>query len=250
MEMYLSGKTALVTGGSQGIGRAIVKALAMEGVKVLVTARNPDLLQSLKDEIVAGGGAEPLSLIQDFLAQDAPQKIAEAALSLLGQVDILINNTGRSRAVGVIGAEEDWEESMLLDFHRHRQLTQQLLPHFMERKQGAILNLTSTYELRSVNVSAVAKSAIVMWSKQLAGQLGAYGIRINCLQPGLIDTENIRRLFSSEERRAFAEQEIPLGDFGEPEDIAGMAVFLVSPKARYVTGSVAVVDGGLRKFAF
>lgn len=250
MEMYLSGKTAVVTGGSQGIGRAIAKALAMEGVKVLVTARNPDLLQSLKAEIVAGGGVAPLSLIQDFLAPDGPQKIAEAALSLLGQVDILINNTGRSRAVGVIGAEADWEESMLLDFHRHRQLTQRLLPHFMERKQGAILNLTSTYELRSVNVSAVAKSAIVMWSKQLAGQLGAYGIRINCLQPGLIDTENIRRLFSSEERQAFAGQEIPLGDFGEPEDIAGMAVFLVSPKARYITGSVAVVDGGLRKFAF
>lgn len=248
--MYLSGKTAVVTGGSQGIGRAIAKALAMEGVKVLVTARNPDLLQSLKAEIVAGGGVAPLSLIQDFLAPDGPQKIAEAALSLLGQVDILINNTGRSRAVGVIGAEADWEESMLLDFHRHRQLTQRLLPHFMERKQGAILNLTSTYELRSVNVSAVAKSAIVMWSKQLAGQLGAYGIRINCLQPGLIDTENIRRLFSSEERQAFAGQEIPLGDFGEPEDIAGMAVFLVSPKARYITGSVAVVDGGLRKFAF
>ena len=250
MEMYLSGKTAVVTGGSQGIGRAIAKALALEGVKVLATARNPHLLQSLKDEVLAEGGIEPLSFIQDFLAPDSPQNIGEMAFSQLGQVDILVNNTGRSRAVGVIGAEEDWSESMLLDFHRHRQLTQQLLPHFMDRKQGAILNITSTYELRTVNVSAVAKSAIVMWSKQLAGQLGPYGIRVNCLQPGLIDTENVRRLFSGEERRAFAEREIPLGDFGKPEDIAGLATFLVSPRAKYVTGTVAVVDGGLRKFAF
>ena len=89
-----------------------------------------------------------------------------------------------------------------------------------------------------------------MWSKQLAGQLGPYGIRVNCLQPGLIDTDNVRRLFSDEERRSFAAREIPLGDFGEPEDIAGMATFLVSPRAKYITGAVTVVDGGLRRNAF
>ena len=250
MEMFLSGKTAVVTGGSQGLGRAIAKAFAAEGVKVFVTARNPLLLQSFKDEVVAAGGIEPVSFIQDFLAPDSPKRIGEAALAALGRVDILVNNTGRSRPVAVIGGEDDWNESMLLDFHRHRQLTQQLLPHFMERKQGAILNLTSTYELRTLNVSAVAKSAVVMWSKQLAGQLGPYGIRVNCLQPGLIDTENVRQLFSDEERRSFAGREIPLGDFGEPEDIAGMATFLVSPRAKYVTGSVSVVDGGLRRNAF
>ena len=139
---------------------------------------------------------------------------------------------------------------MTLDFDRPRQLTQQLLPHFISRKQGAILNLASTYELRSLNVSAVAKASVVVWSKQLAGELGQYGITVNCLQPGLIDTENIRRFFPGDERRKFAEKEIPLGDFGEPQDIANMATFLASPRARYITGTVAVVDGGGRRYAF
>lgn len=250
MDLYLKGKTAVVTGASQGLGRAIAKELAIEGVKVLVTARNEDLLNSFKDEVAAAGGVEPVTFVQDFVAPDGPQKIAAAALSSLGHVDILVNNAGRSQPLDVIAPEEAWIESMTLDFDRHRQLTQQLLPHFMERKQGAILNLTSTYELRTINVSAIAKAAIIMWSKQLSGQLGKYGIRVNCLQPGLIDTGNIRRFFSGDERREFAGREIPLGDFGEPQDIANMAAFLVSPRARYITGTVAVVDGGMRRSPF
>jgi 3-oxoacyl-[acyl-carrier protein] reductase len=250
MDLHLKGQTAVVTGASQGLGRAIAKELTLEGVKVLVTARNEDLLNSLKEEIAAAGGVEPVTFVQDFVAPDGPQRIAATALSSLGHVDILINNTGRSRPLEVNGAEEEWAAAMTMDFDRHRQLTQQLLPHFMERKQGSILNIISTYELRSVNASAVAKASIVVWSKQLSGQLGQYGIRINCLQPGLIDTANIRRVFSSDERRAFAEREIPLGDFGEPQDIANMATFLVSPRARYITGTVAVVDGGMRHHPF
>jgi 3-oxoacyl-[acyl-carrier protein] reductase len=250
MDLYLKGKTAVVSGGSQGIGRAIVKELALEGVKVLAIGRNEVLLNSLKDEVMAAGGVAPLTFAQDFMAPDAPQKIAAAAFSGLGHIDILINNAGRSKPMEIIGSEEGWLEAMTLDFVRHRQLTQELLPHFIARKQGAILNTISTYELRMINASAVAKAAVVVWSKQLAAQLGQYGIRVNCLQPGLIDTENIRPYFSEEERRQFAQREIPLGDFGAPEDMANMATFLVSPRAKYITGSVAVVDGGLRHHAF
>jgi 3-oxoacyl-[acyl-carrier protein] reductase len=250
MDLYLKGKTAVVTGASRGIGRAIARELAIEGVKVFATARNEELLNGFKEEVAAAGGVEPIIFVYDLVAADAPQKIAAAALSGLGYVDILVNNTGRSRPMDVVGPEDEWAGAMTLDFDRHRQLTQQLLPHFMERRQGAILNLISTYELRSVNGSAVAKAAIVVWSKQLSGQLGQYGIRVNCLQPGLIDTDNIRRFFPGDERRKFAEREIPLGDFGEPQDMANMATFLVSPRARYVTGAVAVVDGGMRHHPF
>jgi 3-oxoacyl-[acyl-carrier protein] reductase len=250
MELYLKGKTAVISGASQGFGRAIAKELAQEGVKVLATGRNEALLNSLREEITAAGGVEPVTFVQDLVAPEAPQAITAAALQYLGQVDILVNNAGRSQPLDVTGPEEAWAGSMTLDFDRHRQLTQQLLPHMIERRQGSILNMGSTYELRSVNASAVAKAAVMVWSKQLAGQLGQYGIRVNCLQPGLIDTENIRRFFPGDERRRFAEREIPLGDFGEPQDIANMAVFLVSPRARYITGSVAVVDGGLRHYPF
>lgn len=250
MDLYLNGKTAIVTGASQGIGRAIVKQLSLEGVQVFATARNQDRLNSLKEELLAAGGIEPIAFIQDFTAVDGPKNIAEAALAALGHVDILINNAGQSKPVEFAGPEEPWIDTMDLDFNRPRQLTQELLPHFISRKQGVVLNLASTYELRSVNVSAVAKSAIVAWSKQLAGQVGQYGIRVNCLQPGLIDTNNIRPYFPSEARQQFAKNEIPLGDFGTPEDMANMAAFLVSPRASYVTGTVAVVDGGMRRYPY
>ncbi len=250
MDLYLKEKTAVVTGASQGIGRAIAKGLAAEGVRVFATGRNQQLLDSLVDEVNAVGGAEPVVFAQDLLVPGGPENIAAAALSALGHIDILINNAGQSQPVDVVGPEAPWNKGMGLDFESPRQLTQQLLPHFIERKQGCILNLTSTYELRVLNVSAVAKAALVMWSKQLAGELGKYGIRVNCLQPGLIDTENIRPYFPGEERRKFAEAEIPLGDFGEPQDMANMAVFLVSPRTKYVTGTVVTVDGGASRSAF
>ncbi|MBO9151619.1 SDR family NAD(P)-dependent oxidoreductase [Chitinophaga sp. GCM10012297] len=244
MDLHLKGKTAVITGASQGFGRAIAKGLASEGVKIFATARNEELLKSLHEETGA------VTFAQDFTAPGAPQAIANAALAALGRVDILVNNAGRSRALGVTGDEEEWEAGFTLDFTRHRQLTQHLLPHMMERSQGVILNVTSTYELRSINVSAVAKGAVAVWSKQLAGQLGQYNIRVNCLQPGLIDTANTQRIFTAEERRQFAQNNIPLGDFGQPEDIANMAAFLASPRAGYITGAVAVVDGGLRYHPF
>ena len=250
MDLYLKGKTAVVTGASQGIGRSIVIELALEGVKVLAIGRNKNLLKTMTDEIVAANGVKPITLIQDILSNDAPQKIVTAAQSFLEHVDILINNVGHSQPLDVIGSDELWTESITLEFDRPRQLTQLLLPQFLERKKGAILNIISTYELRSINASAVAKAAVTAWSKQLAGQLGRHGIRVNCLQPGLIDTENIRSFFPGDERKKFAECEIPLGDFGEPQDMAAVAAFLVSPRAKYITGTVTVVDGGMRRHAF
>jgi len=250
MDLFLKGKTAIVTGASQGIGRAITKELALEGVKVFATARNENLLNSLKDEILTAGGTVPETFIQNFVSPDGPQNIADMALARLKNVDILINNAGHSCPVDVIAEDEPWINSMRLDFESPRQLTQLILPHFIERRQGCILNLTSSYELRSVNVSAIAKGAVALWSKQLATQLGQYGIRVNCLQPGLIDTENIRPFFQGEDGKKFASREIPLGTFGHPQDMANMATFLVSPRAQYITGTVVVVDGGMRHSPF
>ena len=250
MNLYLKGKTAVITGASQGIGKAITLELAREGVKVFAVARNEKLLQTLQQEVKAIEGVVPLTFAQDLVVPDGPQKIAAAARAALGKVDIVINNAGRSQPVDVAGPEEPWLESMRLDFDCHRQLTEALLSDMIARKTGTILNITSTYELRFLNVSSIAKAAIVMWSKQLAGQLGQHGIRVNCLQPGLIDTANTRRIFTAQERKAYSASEIPLGDFGEPQDMADMATFLVSPRARYITGTVALVDGGARRYAF
>ncbi|NIG57301.1 SDR family NAD(P)-dependent oxidoreductase [Chitinophaga sp. Cy-1792] len=250
MNLHLNGKTAIVTGASQGLGKAITKELALEGVEVLAVARDKAALQQLKDEIIAEGGTIPQLLSQDFTAPDGPEKIAAAAFEHFKTIDILVNNAGRSQPLDIIGDEEKWQESLNLDFMHHRRLTQLLLPHFMERKQGTILNLASTFELRFINASAVFKASLIAWAKQLAAQVAPHGIRVNSIQPGIIDSAQIRRIFPGEERQKFAAAEIPMGDFGKPEDIANMAVFLVSPRASYVTGTVAVVDGGMRRSAF
>ena len=250
MDMQLAGKTALVTGASQGLGRAIVKSLAAEGVKVFATARNEELLASLASEITDAGGITPITYVQDFVAADGPERIASAALAAMGHIDILVNNAGGSRPMDIDAPEEQWIEGMTLNFDRHRQLTQKLLPNFLQRKSGAIISLSGNLEPEVVNAAMVAKAGIVVWSKGLSEQLGQHGITVNCVQPGLIDTAQIRRLYPGEERKKFADREIALRDFGQPEDVANAVTFLASPRASYITGTVLLVDGGMRRYSF
>lgn len=250
MDLHMQGKTALVTGASQGLGRAIVKALAAEGVTVFATARNADLLASLAAEVEADGGTRPILFEQDFVAADGPHKIADAALAALGHVDILINNAGGSRPMEIDAPEEQWVEGMTLNFDRHRQLTQKLLPNFLSRKSGSIISISGNLEPEVVNAAMVAKAGLVVWSKGLSEQLGQHGVTVNCVQPGLIDTAQIRRLYPGEERSKFASREIALRDFGQPEDVGNAVAFLASPRARYITGIVLLVDGGMRRYSF
>jgi 3-oxoacyl-[acyl-carrier protein] reductase len=250
MDLKLNGKTALVTGASMGLGRAICKTLAAEGVQVMGVARSGELLQSLADEIRAEGGVVPLTLIQDFVATDAPQRIAAAALERLQHIDILINCAGGSRPMAIDAPESEWLEGMTLNFDRHRQLTQQLLAQFIERKSGTIINISGNLEPEVVNAAIVAKAGLVAWSKGLSEQLGQHGITVNCVQPGLIDTAQIRRLYPGDARREFAERNIALGDFGEPIDVANAVTFLASPLAHYITGTIVTVDGGMRGYSF
>jgi 3-oxoacyl-[acyl-carrier protein] reductase len=249
MDLELKSKTAIVSGASTGIGRAIARALALEGVRVLAIARRKDLLEQLAKELHAVGGAV-IPVTQDIMAEDAAKELASAAIAELGHVDILVNNAGGSRPLPVDAPDSDWDEAMSLNFTRYRQITHALLPQMIERGWGRIINITGKSEPEGLNAAFAAKAAVHAWAKGLSREIGRHGITVNCIPPGRIMSEQIRRNYPEDYRKHFAEEEIPVGYWGEPEDLAAMAVFLASPLARYITGTVIPVDGGLRRYQF
>jgi len=245
MDLGIAGKCALVTGASMGIGRAITLSLSREGVKLAVAARRRNLLEELQRE-----SGKLVIIEQDFLAADAPARIAESALKGLGRVDILVNNAGGSRRFTLESTDEQWEEALTLNFRRHRELTHRLLPQMIERGWGRIINITGKSEPEGLNGAFAAKAAVHSWAKGLSRDVGKHGITVNCVPPGRIISEQILRNYPPEFRERESREDIPVGEYGQPEDIANLVCFLASPRARYITGTVIPVDGGLRRYQF
>src|SRR5258708_3899316 len=244
MDLGIAGRTALVTGASIGIGRGIASALSKEGVRLAVVARRKNLLDQLQDELKTR-----IVIIEcDFMSKDAPEKISAAALEGLGSVQILVNNAGGSRKFTLEASEEQWEEALTLNFTRQRQLTHKLLPQMMKAGWGRIVNITGKSEPEGINGAFCAKAAMHSWAKGLSREVGKHGITVNSIPPGRIISEQILRNYSPEERKRGSEHDIPVGEYGQPEDLANLVCFLVSPRARYITGAVIPVDGGLRRY--
>jgi 3-oxoacyl-[acyl-carrier protein] reductase len=246
VDLGIAGKTALVTGASIGIGRGIALALSREGVRLAVVARRRNLLEDLQKELKT-----KLVIIEcDFLQEGAPEKIAGAALEGLGAVEILVNNAGGSRRFTLESSEAQWEEALTLNFTRQRQLAHRLLPQMIARKWGRILNITGKSEPEGLNGAFAAKAAMHSWAKGLSREVGKHGITVNCVPPGRIISEQILRNYPPEFRKRESEEDIPVGEYGQPADIANLVCFLASPLARYITGAVIPVDGGLRRYQF
>jgi 3-oxoacyl-[acyl-carrier protein] reductase len=250
VDLQLGGKTALVTGASVGIGRGIARALAAEGVRLAITARRGDQLEQLGDELQAHG-ARPAMIVQDMMADDAAARIAAAAATQLGCIDILINNAGGSRAFKELHVgEAAWREAMTLNFDRPRQLGEALIDAMIARRWGRIVNLTGKSEPEHTNGAFCAKAGMHSWAKGLSRMVGKHGITVNCIAPGRIHSEQILRNYTPEYRQWQSEHEIPVGRYGEPQEIADLVCFLCSPRAGYITGTVIPVDGGLRRYQF
>jgi 3-oxoacyl-[acyl-carrier protein] reductase len=246
MELGIQGRAALVTGASMGIGRGIAAALSREGVRLAVVARRRGLLETLQDELKT-----ELTIIEaDLLKENAPEMIAQAALEGLGAVDILVNNAGGSRRFTLESTEAQWDEALTLNFTRQRQLTHRLLPQMVGRKWGRIINITGKSEPEGLNGAFAAKAAMHSWAKGLSREVGKYGITVNSVPPGRIESEQILRNYPPEWRARESEHDIPVGEYGKPEDIAHLVCFLASPLARYITGAVIPVDGGFRRYQF
>jgi 3-oxoacyl-[acyl-carrier protein] reductase len=246
MDLELRGRTALVTGASMGIGRAIATTLAREGVRLAVMARRRNLLEELEREV-----GQKLVIIEcDLLKTNSVETIASAALEGLGSVDILVNNAGGSRRFTLESTDAQWEEALTLNFVRQRQLAHALLPQMIERKWGRVINITGKSEPEGLNGAFAAKAAMHSWAKGLSREVGKHGITVNCIPPGRIISEQILRNYPPEFRKHESEHDIPVGEYGQPQDLANLACFLASPLARYITGAVIPVDGGLRRYQF
>jgi 3-oxoacyl-[acyl-carrier protein] reductase len=250
MDLSISGRTALVTGASSGIGRGIAIALGAEGVRLALAARRRGLLEEVAAEIVAKGGSKPVLIEADLLAAGASERVAAEALKAFGSVAIVVNNAGGSRKFSLESTDADWEEAITLNFTRQRQVAHALLPQMIKLEWGRIINITGKSEPEGLNGAFAAKAAMHSWAKGLSREVGKHGITVNCIPPGRIYSEQILRNYPPEYRKWQSEHEIPVGDYGQPADIANLVCFLASPLARYITGAVIPVDGGLRRYQF
>jgi len=246
MNLDLAGKTALVTAASGGIGRGIAEALADAGVRVAISGRTPATLKAVADTLAARAGGRPAIVVGDVGAAGGPAQIAaEAAASLGGRIDILVNNAGAARPISGDADDAFWDESFTLNFMAARRLTEHVIPAMKAAKWGRIISISGVLVAPRPNAAAPAKAALVSWSRTLSSELGGYGITVNTIAPGRINSAQIAKLHPTEQSRAdYIKQNIPAGYFGEPYDIGHLVAFLASPLARYINGAAIPVDGG------
>jgi 3-oxoacyl-[acyl-carrier protein] reductase len=251
MDLQLTGKTALVTGASMGLGRAIAALLAQEGCRLAILARRVNLLEKVADEVAAQGRERPLIIVEDITADGAAERIKGQVMAQFEGLDILVNNAGGSRPLTGLGSESEWEEAMLLNYTAGRRLAHTFVPVMRARKFGRIINITGSDEPITINAANPPNGAVHIWAKALSRTVATDGITVNSVVPGRIHSEQIdQRILPTEEaRQAWIAQHCPIGYIGEPEDLGVLVTFLCSPRARYITGQVMHVDGGVRRFA-
>ena len=249
MSFDLTGKRALVTGASRGIGRAIAIACARAGADVAVLARNAELLEEAADEVRALGRRAIVAQADVLDAQSTRAAVA-AAIAELGGLDILVNNAGgNSFSIPVAQMRvSGWEKTLRLNLDSILHITQEALPALAERKDGSIINVSSVAGLRGAPTMAhygAAKAALLSLTQSLAIETAWMGIRVNALVPGWIDTDLTDFLRASEEAEKGTLSRVPMQRWGTAEEIAEPAVFLASSAAAFMTGQALVVDGGL-----
>ena len=252
--MRLENKVAIVTGAARGIGKAVALGFAREGAKVVIADLRIEQARQAADEIESGGG-EALAFEADLANLTDLDRLVQAALDRFGRIDILHNNAGVSGGAGDFFGytEADWDRILGINLKSAFFLTQKVARVMVDRGEGGrILNTASVAAFvagaRPTIPYDASKAGLRQMTTSLASLLGQYGITVNAIAPGTIETELSLGLMSDEQWNAFRERRratTPLGRLGQPDDLVGAAIFLCSDEASYVTGHTLVVDGGL-----
>ena len=257
MDLGLEGKVAVVCGSSQGLGRAIADALAVEGVDLVINSRSPEKLLAARTEIVEATGANVEAVPCDLTPEDGARDLINAAEAAFGRVDILVTNTGGPPA----GMFEDhsaevWREAIAQNFESVVNLVRAALPGMKERRWGRIVNVTSISVKQPVEgliLSNALRAGVTGFAKTISNEVGPYNVTVNNVLPGYTRTERLVHLAEAASKRdgktidevyeGWA-TEIPLGRLAEPPELGAVAAFLCSERASYVTGQSIAVDGG------
>src|SRR5690606_27522257 len=244
--MRLSGKVALVTGSTRGLGRAMAERLAAEGASVAVTGRDGRRAQEIAEQLVAQGH-QAIGLALEVSDAASVANALNEIEERLGPVDILVNNAGINRDMLLVRMDEEaWEEVMRVNVTGAYRLAKGVLRGMMKRRWGRIINVSSVVGLignpGQTNYGA-SKAALIGFTKSLAREVASRGITVNAVAPGFIQSDMTDAL-SAEQKERLAEK-IPMGRIGRPEEVASCVAFLASDDAAYITGHTLVVDGGL-----
>jgi 3-oxoacyl-[acyl-carrier protein] reductase len=253
MNLDLKGKCAIVGGASQGIGYGIAQLLATEGARVAITARRETDLRAAAEKMISETGAEVLPVQADCRQAADCRRVVETVLGAFGHIDILVNNDG-APPLGDLAAFDDsaWQKAMEQNFMYVVRMCRGVLPH-MQKTGGSILNITAISAIQPIprfGLSVASWGAVIGYAKTLALETARFGINVNTICPGYIDTQRLEKVFSTgdkpaQEMRHALEQEVPLGRIGTVRDVASLVALLVSSRGSYITGTVIPVDGGL-----
>ncbi len=248
-EAMLQGKTAIITGASKGIGKAIARKFAAAGASVALAARGREELEQTAKEI-EGEGGRARAIPTDVTDVGQVASLVDRTIAELGTVDILVNNAGAAPFLSTLDQIrlEGFEKYFRLNFNGAVHCTKAVAPVLMAKSDGCVLNVASVAGFIAspgLTYYASAKAALISFTRTVAQEWAAYGVRVNALAPGWIETEMnepARQMIPEFNRRVL--DSIPLGRWGTPEDVAGAALFMCSSAASFITGSVLVVDGG------
>jgi NAD(P)-dependent dehydrogenase (short-subunit alcohol dehydrogenase family) len=245
----LTGKVAVVTGSSRGIGRSIAVTMASLGARVVVSSRKREACEPVAEEIRAKGG-EAIVIPCNISRREEVEGLISGTQSQLGGIDILVCNAAVNPYYGPLSGIDDsaFDKVMNANVKSNLWLCNMAIPHIAERGGGSVVIISSIAGLRGspgIGAYGISKAADFALARQLALEWGPHNVRVNCIAPGLIKTDFARALWEDEDRLAYRESGTPLRRIGMPDEIGGVAAFLASPAASFMTGEVVTVDGGV-----